>query len=413
MVGGLVGAATSAALVAVSVEVTPLRALGFLLAMGIGGYAIGQLLGDDYRLLGALDRGRGRAGPRPADADATVAALVSELEVGEVPAQLDDVIKLIRSADDVADLFSEDRIQRMVALLQDPNAPADPAKKAWLEAQYRLLAHISQHAAEPLRLAIACTLGRILPWHRGLAPWLLTVCARHPDLWNDVQSRFDDAAARDPSVKRFLEAHASHDKAFVQRANDLFMSEMQRFQRLCQDYAAGLEAIPAAELDRMIQRELTVVDLSGGTSRRFMWLPSNVRVVLDRLSDAQVLILLGAARRGVPGACALTSRAVLVWSINDQPQLAEEAVDALADAAREHPAAADALFGLLHGIRPTRRHPKLTPVQASVHRIVWEQLQEAARDTYNVRSLLQTHGLINAAYAEPDEEESTLESTNF
>jgi hypothetical protein len=144
-----------------------------------------------------------------------------------------------------------------------------------------------------------------------------------------------------------------------------------------------------------------------------MWLPSNARVVVSRMAPAQIATLMGGVRQGVAAACALTSRAVLVWAANGQLSQAEAAVDALGAAAVEHGPAADALFGLLHGIRPTRRSPALNAAQSAIRRRVFEHLQENARTTFAVRTLLQTHGLFNAAYSEPDQEESTLESTNF
>jgi hypothetical protein len=331
---------------ALNLEVTPVRALAFLGAMGAVGYGMGRLLGDEFHLFPV------RPVPRPrAQTDARVAAALSAIESGVPIPDMPELMQSIASANDVAILFADDRIQRLVTALQEPASQADANRRTRLEEVYQLICHVVVHAADDLRVPLAAALGRILPWHRGLVPWLLAACARHPDLWNDLQACFDDAAAKDPSVRRFLDSQAGSDRPFVQRANDMFMSEMARFRRLCEDYNVGLETIPSAELDRMIQRELTVLERSGTASRRFMWLPSNVRVVISRMSDAQVGTLLGGVRQGIAPACALASRAVLVWTANGRRDHAEAAVDALAAAANEHGAAADALFGLLHGIR--------------------------------------------------------------
>ena len=62
---------------ALNLEVTPVRALAFLGAMGAVGYGMGRLLGDEFHLLPV------RPVPRPrAQTDARVAAALSAIEAG-------------------------------------------------------------------------------------------------------------------------------------------------------------------------------------------------------------------------------------------------------------------------------------------------------------------------------------------
>lgn len=387
-------------------EVTTPRAAGFLLLMAVTGYLIGVFVGDEYPLL----RRRGIA---LADADRLVEQAVRQLQAGEPVPELPVLLSRITSASDVDTLFADDRIERLLSCLKDASALGDPARRARFEAAYQLLAHLVLHAREDLRIPLAAALGRVLPVHTGLVPHLLEACRRHPDLWNDLQGRFDEAGGREASVARTLEAQAGPDQPWVRRANDLFMNEMERFRRLCEDSDVGMGRIAAPELKAMLAREFTVLQTSAGTSRRFSWLPSNARTVLRLFTPEQVEILFDAVRDGLAGACALASRCVLVWSADGEAEKAEEMVDAMAEAAATHVPAADALFSLLHNIRPTKRHPRLSTVQSALRRRVYDHLQALSKSRYEVRAMLTTQGINNAPYREPTEDEQTLESTAF
>lgn len=410
---GIPTVALTAALAAapvLAVDVTATKAISFFVFMGATGFLLGWLLGDEYRILPSIGKNAPRQAPSDLDRKAEVA--VERLANGEAAPEIAEIIQATRSPNQVASVFPGQRVQRLVELLQEA-PPSDQARRPRQEHLYTLLTHIATWAPEELRVPLACTLGRALPVHRSLIPNLLEVCKAHPALWNDLQSRFDEAGARDPSMARYLESHAGPDQAFVRRANDQFMNEMERFRRLCEDQGAGLGALASPELKEMIRHELVVLELSRGASRRFMWLASNARIVLKVLTPEQLAIIEGAVRQGVASACAFVSRAVLVWAHAGDQQTALRMIDALAEAANDHATAADALFGLIHGIRPTRNHPQLTPTQSVLRKRAFEHLQQLAQRSYEVRATLSTHGLLGAHYQDPGDDEVTLDSTAF
>jgi hypothetical protein len=172
-------------------------------------------------------------------------------------------------------------------------------------------------------------------------------------------------------------------------------------------------ALVNPELKAMIDREFFVLELSRSASRRFMWLSSNARVTLLMLNSAQLDVLEGAVRQGIAPACALAARSVLLWAYEGNQDRAVRMVEALAEAAGDHSTAADALFGLIHGIRPTRNHPKLNASQSAVRHHAYDLLQELSQRSYDVRATLITHGLFGASYEEPSDEDVTLDSTAF
>lgn len=393
-----------------AVEVTATKAISFFVFMGATGFLLGWLLGDEYRLLPSI--GRRSSAHLPADVEQKANAVVEKLAAGESAPEVAEVMTATRSPNEVAAVFPGVRVQRLVGLLQD--APVtDQARRPRQEQLYALLTHIATYAPEDLRVPLACTLGRVLPIHRGLIPQLLDVCKAHPALWNDLQSRFDEAGARDPAMARYLESHAGPDQTFVRRANDQFMNEMERFRRLCEDQGAGLGALASPELKEMIRHEMVVLELSRGASRRFMWLSSNARIVLRVLTPEQLAAIETAVRQGVASACAFVARAILVWAHTGDEGAAIRMIDALAEAANDHAPAADALFGLIHGIRPTRNHPQLTPAQSNLRKRAFDHLQILAHRSYEVRATLSTHGLLGAHYHDPGEDETTLDSTAF
>lgn len=386
-------------------EFTLPRVALFTTGMVVAGFLIGRLLGDEFQLFSGVRRA-------PAGTDPALLAeqVLEALKAGDAHPATQVVIDAMRSPNDVTALFPGDRVQALVALLQEPPGASDPSRKTRWDQLYALLAHITAFAPEDLRLPLACTLGRALPAHRGLTAPLLEACRRHPGLWNDLQARFDEAASRDPHVQKFLETHAGSDQAFVRKANDQFMNEMERFRRLCEDKNAGMSVV-TPELQAMINREMLVLELSRSASRRFMWLSSNARVTLRVLTNEQFDVLDNAVRQGVASACALAARGVIVWTHEENTDRAVRMVDALTDAAAEHSTAVDALFGLIHGIRQTRNHPKLNSTQLTVRRLAFENLQALAKKSYEVRTTLLTHGLLGSQYEDPSEEDVTLDST--
>jgi hypothetical protein len=386
-------------------EFTLPRVAVFTTGMVISGFLIGRLLGDEFRLFAGV-----RRGPPGIDPAVLAVQVTDALKAGDAHPATQVLIDSIRSPNEVAALFPGDRVQALVALLQESPGASDPSRKTRWDQLYALLAHITAYAPEDLRLPLACTLGRALPAHRGLTAPLLESCRRHPGLWNDLQARFDEAASRDAHVEKFLETHAGSDQAFVRKANDQFMNEMERFRRLCEDKSAGMSVV-TPELRAMIDREMMVLELSRSASRRFMWLSSNARVTLRVFTAGQVDVLESAVRQGVASACALAARGVIVWALDEETDRAVRMVEALTDAAAEHSTAVDALFGLIHGIRQTRNHSKLNGTQLAVRRLAFENLQGLAKKSYEVRTTLLTHGLLGSQYEDPGEEDVTLDST--
>jgi hypothetical protein len=311
-------------------------------------------------------------------------------------------------------LFGGDRLEPLLTVLERPVAAGDPSKKGRRDDVYALLAHIASMSAQPLRVGLAAAMARALLRHRHLAPHLIEVARHDPDIWNDVQGLVENAANHDPGVRRFLDNHANDSIDFVRRASDLYLNEMVRFRRLCEDSAlAGIGAVVQGELASMIEREFTVLEVSGAPSKRFVWLVSQPRAVKPFINEERVEVLIDSAQRGAADACALAAQLALVTLNEDgDDQFIDEVLDALGYGASRHLAAADALLGLFSGIRPKGRAKRLSPRQDAVRRRVYDVLQRAGSASFEVRAMLGTHGIRGEHYPELVEDEPSHERTS-
>ena len=122
----MVGSQSAVALasIALAVDVTPVKAVSFFIFMGATGFILGWLLGDEYRLLPGL----GGSAPQhvPEDLERKAESAIERLTRGEPAPEIGEIIAATRSPNEVAALFPGQRVQRLVALLQDA-PPADQA----------------------------------------------------------------------------------------------------------------------------------------------------------------------------------------------------------------------------------------------------------------------------------------------
>jgi hypothetical protein len=369
------------------------------------GYVLGRVLGDDYALLPFMQSGSKANTP---EAQAMVKAALTAAERNEPIPDMPGLIALIDGPEAVDKLFSGDRLEPLLSVIERPPGNGDPAVKSRREDVYSLLSHIASMAVEPLRIGLAAAMARGLGRHRHLAPHLIEVARRDASIWNDVQDLVDHAANLDPGIQRFLDAHAGPDAAFVRKANDIYLNEMVRFRRLCEDRVRIGEDLGKhvvdGELGRMLQREFTVLEVSGAPSKRFVWLVSQARAIEPLIDDERMEILIDSTQRGSPDACALGAQLAIVYLEDDRNEgVVQELIDALGYGAMRQLPAADALLGLF-GSLSTGTGGKLSEAQRKVRRRSFELLQRAGSANFEVRAMLGTHGLGGGEYPELTEE---------
>jgi hypothetical protein len=361
-------------------DITIPMALGFFVAMTLAGLAIGKVLGDEFQLLPSLSGG---SDVDDAQIRAWAVEAVEAIRNGDKAPHLSELAASIQGPTQAAHAFGEGRLEQLGQVLERPASAYDPAARAHLDHAYALLAHLASVSGANERMEIVATMLRRVPEHRRLASHLIQVAKTHPDVWNDVQHRLDDLAAKDAQLGRLMEEQAGPGERFVADATGSYMTDMVRFKRLSEDHGNGMGGIVDNELKSMIAHEFLFLELSGHVTRRFLWLPTEIWRIHKLIEHTHVSIALDAAGRGVAEAASLLTQVVLSWTreggrLDDSA----EVIEGLGEAAMEHASAADALIGIFVGLHP--RDGDLNSEQKKVRKAAYLAIEEASHENYEV-----------------------------
>lgn len=394
MVGAFGGIHGLLAAVLVAASVPNLAvALAFVLAMTAAGFLVGRFFGNEERLFNG-------PGARPAATDEVrrhAKEVVAALAEGGTS---DVVFKLLRQVNHVAiveELFAGAPLDTLLGLVGD--LPAQPKERRPHGDQLlRLLSRIAIHADDAMRMRILGAMVKIVPRYRHAVPFLVEICKRVPDAWNDLQPSLEGAASHDPAIARFLVDSAGPKEPFIRQSTELYMTSMVRFRRLCEDRAAGMSGAVDAELSAVIDREFRFLKSAGTVSRRFVWLPAQAHRAHPLVTDEHVDLLLREAPTGLGDVHALLGQLALSWALKGEHGLrVKRIVSALEEAARQHPTAGDALLVIFQGLR-AEDVSTARPEREEMRRRAYFALLSASDHNFEVIRLLGTHGIPRDLY---------------
>lgn len=389
-----VGLATLASSVVAASLPNLALAMTFVLGMVLAGLLIGRLLGNDQRLFAPA------GGNRPTvtdDVRRMAKDVVAALAEGGTSEEVFALVKAIHDPRLVEELFGGAPLDTLLGLVSDlPMLGKD--RRVHGDQVLRLLARIAIHADDVTRMRILGAIVKIVARYRHAVPFLVEVCKRVPDAWNDLQPSIEGASAQDPAIGRFLAEAASAKEPFIRGATELYMTSMVRFRRLAEDRASGQAGTVDVELRKVIDREFHFLKLAGTVSRRFVWLPAQAHRFHPLVNDDHLDLLLREAPSGLADVHALLGQLALTWATEGlhAPRV-RRILASLEAAARQHPSAGDALLAIFEGLRSVDA-ATVRPEREEMRKRAYFALLAASDHNFEVIKLLGSHGIPRDLY---------------
>ncbi len=367
-------------------------AAAFVLVMVGAGFLVGRRYGTPGVLSTSPARGSVTDAMRRS-AKQVVASMAS----GETDETLFLLLKDINSQGVVDELFGGAPLDTLLSLVNElPTLSRE--QRALGDQLLRLLSRIAIHTDDATRMRILGALVKVVPKYRHVVPFLVEICKRNPDAWNDLQPSLEVAIDLDAAVARFLADNAGPKEPFIRAATERYMTSMVRFRRLCEDRAAGSAGSVDAELSAVIDREFRFLRIAGTASRRFVWLPAQAHRFHPLLADEHLDLLLREAPSGLSDVHALLGQLALAWALDGtQSARVRRVVAALEEAGRVHPSAGDALLNIFEGLRPEDANSQ-KPEREEHRRRAYFALLSAANHNFEVIKLLGSHGIPRDLY---------------
>jgi hypothetical protein len=366
----------------------------FVVVMAALGLVVGRLFGNDERLIQSI--GPARAAITEETRRHAKEVLVA-LEAGETSEVLFPLLRQMNSAAVVNELFAGAPLDGLLALVPEL-ATLPKERRPYGDQLLRLLARIGSFADDATRMRILGSMIRVMSRFRHAAPFLVEICKRVPDAWNDLQPSMEDAASRDPAIAKYLREAAGPKEPFVRQATETYMMSMVRFRRLCEDRASGMAGQVDAELKDRLDREFRFLKIAGTVSRRFVWLPAQAHRFHPLLTDEQLDLLLREAPSDLAEVHALLGQLALTWAQEGrQEHRVKKLIAALEDAAKAHPTAADALLDVFLGLK-AEDAASARADREDVRRRAYFSLLAASEHSFEVIKLLGAHGIPRDLY---------------
>lgn len=366
--------------------------LGFVALMAGAGFVLGRFMGSKERLIDQVNAGRHAANNESRE---LVQAVITAITNGDTSDQIGEVLKALTGPASVDDVIGPEVFAGLLGAVGSLRS-GDEAARLNREQVLRVLARIAVIGSDHTRMRVLGAMVRALPRNRHVTPFLIEICKRVPEAWNDVQPALEEALASDPSVAKYMRDAAGPKEPFVRQATELYMTSMVRFRRLCEDRAAGSSV--DAELIPILEREFTFLHLAGTVSRRFVWLSAQARRFHPMINDERVDILLGEAASGQSEVHALLGQLALNWALEGLHEARVRRILAgLEDAAKHHPSAGDALLDVFLGLK-SNDVGNTRPDREAVRRRAYFALLAAADHSFEVIKLLGTHGIPRDLY---------------
>ena len=366
--------------------------LAFVVLMAAAGFVLGRFMGSQERLIDQVKAGRQAASNESRD---FVQSVIAAIATGGTSEDVTEVLKALVGPSSVDDVVGEDAFSSLLSAVSTLRS-GDEAARMNREQVLRVLARIAVIGSDNTRMRVLGAMVRALPRNRHVTPFLIEICKRVPEAWNDVQPALEEALASDPSVAKYMRDAAGPKEPFVRQATELYMTSMVRFRRLCEDRAAG--SAVDAELAPILEREFTFLHLAGTVSRRFVWLSAQARRFHPMIDDERVDILLGEAASGQSEVHALLGQLALTWALEGLHEArVRRILSGLEDAAKHHPSAGDALLDVFLGLK-SNDVGNTRPDRESVRRRAYFALIAAADHSFEVIKLLGTHGIPRDLY---------------
>lgn len=387
-------APTPAIVFALATLSTVFLAALFIFSMTVAGFLLGRVWGNEMRLLDGVVAGRSGL----SDETRTHAKQVLlELEAGGTSEVLFKLLRQIQSEAAVAELFAGAPLDSLLGLVPElANAPKEKRKHG--DQLLRLLARIAIYADDTTKVRIVGAMIKVMTRYRHAVPFLIEVCKRSPDAWNDLQPSLEEAASHDPAIARYLRDAAGPKEPFVRQATESYMTSMVRFRRLCEDRVAGMAATVDGELTPIIEREFMFLKVAGTVTRRFVWLPAQAHRFHPLLTDAQLDLLLRETPAGLAEVHALLGQLALTWAMEGTYEhRVRRIIAALEEAGKSHPSAGDALLDVFLGLR-SEDAAAVRPEREEVRRRAYFALLAASEHNFEVIKLLGSHGIPRDLY---------------
>ncbi|MCB9664277.1 MAG: hypothetical protein H6732_09200 [Alphaproteobacteria bacterium] len=366
----------------------------FVLVVTAAGFLLGRLLGNDKRLLDSVVAGRSAVTDEMRKQAKQVIADLAEGGTSEV---LFKLIRQIGSTEAVEALFAGAPLDTLLGLVPEL-AKAPKEKRDHGDQLLRLLSRIAVHADDHTRMRILGAMLKVTARYRHAVPFMIEICKRVPDAWNDLQPSVEEAASHDPAIARYLRDNANPKEPFVRKATEAYMTSMVRFRRLSEERAQGHAAAVDAELKSIIDREFRFLKMVGAVSRRFVWLPAQAHRFHPLVTEDHFDLLLREAPGGPTEVHALLAQLSCAWAREGQhPHRIRRALSSLEEAAKTLPSAGDALLDVFLGLKKEDAND-IRAEQEDVRRRAYFALLEASNHSFEVIKLLGAHGIPRDLY---------------
>lgn len=369
-------------------------ALAFTLVMGIVGLILGRFFGNDEGILESVVASRTQVTDEMRRHAKEVVACLEDGETSEV---LFKLLRLLQFPNQVEELFAGAPLDTLLARVPDL-ANLSKEERPYGDQLLRLLSRIVALSDDAAGMRILGAMIKVMPRYRHAAPFLVEICKRNPDAWNDLQPSLEAAASHDPAIARYLRESAGGSEPFVRKATELYMTSMVSFRRVCEERATNRTAAGDATLQTTLAREFAFLKVAGTVSRRFVWLPAQAHRFHDLVSDEQLDLLLREAPSGPGEVHALLGQLTLTWAVHAvHENRVRRVLAALEDAAVTHPSAADALLEIFLGLK-TEDAGQVRPEREKTRQRAYFALLSAAEQSFEVIKLLGSHGIPRDLY---------------
>lgn len=384
----------------ISADMTLIVVIVVIAMLAGGGYMLGRRFGTQDSI---LDTMAGDDVESRARRLAKIREGLVHWRQGEPDAYLSELVTRVEQSGRLAALFSTEIIDELLAIASQsaddlPKSVRKQAKEIRTEL-LMLLTHLAWRLSDERKLQIVAGMCKIVAIHPHAAANLVGVATHEPGMWSYISPSLDEVGDRNESVKRFLRESAGPDKPFVQAAGTDYTEELERFNRLCEDYAIGLKTVVTGELSRKIRNEILFAHLAGRPSKRFGWLVANARRTEELYEDGDIQTLIDCTHARVPEVSSLLAQLVLTRArLAVKSDGVYRMIDELAAAARENPRAGDALYGIFKGSE--EKEGKDGDILEEVRRRSYLGLVDASKHSFEIIKLMSSRAVPRDLYSQ-------------